>query len=494
MLAQEQSDYPRAERCFDEAAAHFVRAGHAPGAAAVLRLLGELSRRRGNTAEAAEAFERALFLSRDNDDLGGEAYARRALGQLRLLEGKVELACSHFRRALELHRQSGDSRGVSAAYLDLGQALCSRGATDEGLAALREAVKLAQLRAASNDALASALLALGTQLGQSGSLQEAELLLAEAESIYLKLGDKYGVASSRLNRANLLLPRARWAELDSLLDAVEQDCRELSLSALLGSVFALQGQRHQLCGRFAEALGRFEVAIEAFENSGRLRLADNARLSKALLQMELGDVEKLREQLEDLQQRAASEKNLGAEADALQALAELDRIDEDFDAALQRWHGAIEKIEALGVQVALAGALMDRAELRLRAARCRELAEQPEQRAAWLQGAQDDLERCLHLAREQGFRSRLGIALVWRAELYRCQAEPELAKACLEEARQVAREAADPLCVAVAAQVEARLEPDPARAELLYAEAKTAFANLGAVQHLRELVQERRPR
>jgi ATP/maltotriose-dependent transcriptional regulator MalT len=162
-------------------------------AAEVFYLVGEIQRRRGQTARAEESYRRAHGLGRD---------PQPGLALLRLAQGKAEASAAALARQEEAGGCLGRCR-LSAARVEVSLAL---GRVDEARTAAGELRKLArawQRRRGSEVTVphASAAAAEGAVAFAAGDLDAALPLLHRALALWLELGVPYEAAQVRMTLA-----------------------------------------------------------------------------------------------------------------------------------------------------------------------------------------------------------------------------------------------------------------------------------------------------
>ena len=89
--------------------------------------LGQIYLRRKDFGRASDVVGRSLTISRDVDDVPGQACALCTLGLIQLGTGQAEHAVEHCRRSLTLYRGIGDRFGAMRAHCAVGDALCAVG-------------------------------------------------------------------------------------------------------------------------------------------------------------------------------------------------------------------------------------------------------------------------------------------------------------------------------------------------------------------------------
>jgi tetratricopeptide (TPR) repeat protein len=161
---------------------------------------GRLLTYMGRTAEADEAFDRALRLARDHGELEILCWAHQGCVDLAWLRGDEAAAGAHGAQAVEVAERIGTLLASWSAYHALGRALTLRGETSEAIAALERA--------------------LATMRDNRTGLHLQPLVLASLAEAYLEAGrprDALAVAAEAQEtgdgaiavRARTLLARAR---------------------------------------------------------------------------------------------------------------------------------------------------------------------------------------------------------------------------------------------------------------------------------------------
>lgn len=483
MLYQNRGELERARVYLQQAAEAFVQAENPYGAAGVLRVLGTLARREGKLDQALEAIERALVIARNVNDTAGEAYALRQLGQIHLSAGKLERALTFFTQSLEGHQSVGDRKGIASAHLDLGQAHASLGHPQEAVAALRQAYTLAR-DAQLAEAEAGAALALGTQLNLTGHTEEGRTLLHHAEALFLKIEDPFGIAASRVNLATLDLQEGRWDTLEPDLHAELIRCDHHQLHMVTPTLHALLGQLAQRRGHLLEAIDSLERAAEGFAHIGKQRRALSSRLSRALLLLERQQTDGLEAELQDVLEHFQGFGEPSGQADALQTLGELCRVEKRWDDALDHYNAAEAMLRKLDNPNATASLHFSRAELLLR----RERWDAPT--SEHVDAALRDVQAALDIAQTHALQPKLALLYAIEADALRRQGQLEDAESRIVESLGLAHTLSYPMALARAAQIQARIAHNRGQDAIFratLAEARERYERMGARVHLAEL-------
>ena len=209
----------------------FERAAQASPNAFTLYRLGTLLSKRGETARAREAFERALRLQPDL------AEASNDLGALLAQGGEVEAGIKHFRAALAVTPEYPD------ALNNLGYALLLTGRDQEARQLYEKAIAL-------QPDFPEALNNLGLLVGRAGELERAEHYFRGA----LAKRDNYGEAANNL--ALVLVARSQADEAIRLLEAL------LAKSPQFESGYVTLAKIHLSAGRTPQGIGVLERLLQ----------------------------------------------------------------------------------------------------------------------------------------------------------------------------------------------------------------------------------------
>ncbi|MGH2783839.1 MAG: adenylate/guanylate cyclase domain-containing protein [Actinomycetota bacterium] len=131
-----------AERHLRDALTGARDSGNRGAEAKALRLLGDLSRIRGDVDEGRILLENALEIAREIGDPLEEAEGLRSHGLADLFQGKLESAPIWFRLALSRYRELGDRRGQAWSLVNLGWVDLLLGRLETANASLEEALQI----------------------------------------------------------------------------------------------------------------------------------------------------------------------------------------------------------------------------------------------------------------------------------------------------------------------------------------------------------------
>ena len=131
-----------AEQHLREALERAKSTGRRAAEAKALRLLGDLSRIRGDIEEGRQFLEQALEIAREIGDRNEEAEGLRSHGLADLFQGRLESAPIWFRQALARYRELGDRRGQAWCLVNLGWVDLLLGKLDDANGSLEEGLSI----------------------------------------------------------------------------------------------------------------------------------------------------------------------------------------------------------------------------------------------------------------------------------------------------------------------------------------------------------------
>ena len=265
--------------------------------AKVLRLLGDLSRIRGDMDEARAFLEQGLEIAREIGDRHEEAEGLRSHGLADLFQGKLESAPIWFRQALARYRDLGDRRGQAWCLVNLGWVDLLLGRLEDATASLQEGLEtFGEIGDAEGVGWCLGLRA--WVLLFEGKLTEAEALERQIEGMVTVAPTSaprgmggFGWAIGRVLLAFVAMDRARFAEAEELArQGLEMFAESDAAWGLAMARFPLgiaQMNRLQL----EDARATFAEAVRQAERSGDPMVRALVMHGGALVEFLFGDVE-----------------------------------------------------------------------------------------------------------------------------------------------------------------------------------------------------------
>ncbi len=298
-------------------AEHYVQAGEALRAAALLQQSGEEALRVGASAVARRALERALALREGAGERGGPAVSAAliGIGQACLLLGDFAPSEAALERGLAGARAAGDQAAEAEALTWLARIATGRGDTNRAWSLVGAALPMGR-------ALGGRLLALTQQqaahvLWARGDLAAAEAHAAEALAASRTAGDLAGETAA-LNALGIIasdrrqLPRATEMYEQSL--ALARRSNHLSAHAL---ALLNLGNTAYLRGDYAAAAGHAQAALERFYELGQQHNVSMALANRAQADIKLGNIDAARR---GAREALALVHSLGAQPSVLWAI------------------------------------------------------------------------------------------------------------------------------------------------------------------------------
>lgn len=192
-ILRKQSDFARAEACFQEALALYEELGEEEHIADTLEALGMVAVDRGENARASSLFERGLAVARKS---GNTAVVPSILTGLAIIEfegNDFERARRLWSEALIFAREQGNMFGVASALMLLGSAELAWGDHKRATALLKEAMELYRKLGVKIN-VARCLRGLGVAATSEGNPRQAKTLLEESLEAFRELGSKADIA------------------------------------------------------------------------------------------------------------------------------------------------------------------------------------------------------------------------------------------------------------------------------------------------------------
>jgi tetratricopeptide (TPR) repeat protein len=194
VVARKRADWKAAIALLERAVAINPRFGEAFNDLGVARF------HLGRTAEAREAFERALRIFQKKRDRQGVGWSRANLAALAQREHRYSEAMRLYRESLSSFRRRADESNVAAGLTNMGLIHEARGEYGPAERLHREALTRS-LRLGDAWGVATALNNLGNALTQQGKYREALTHYEKSRGIALRLGDRRLGAKSLSNQA-----------------------------------------------------------------------------------------------------------------------------------------------------------------------------------------------------------------------------------------------------------------------------------------------------
>jgi CHAT domain-containing protein/TolA-binding protein len=322
-VAADRGELKQAADLYARAAELRLRTGDDRGAAADRNNLGLIAQNLGDLDGARQAFSDALKSNRAADRAGPAAVNLINLGNLASLQGDYPQAADHYREALALYRSAGDSVKAAEALHDLGLLSLQRGdysaALENFTAALalyRQTNSVAEIIAVRRD--------IATAYAARGNLQGALIELERAERLAQARGSTGGIAIElALARADLETDFNDLAAASRGYTRAEQLARKAADSRARAD--AQRGQGLLLLGRedYAGARTQFVAALRTEEIAGDKRSAALTRLLLGYSDSRRGDTASARRMLTQSLDTLTALRDLGGQAAALDALADV---------------------------------------------------------------------------------------------------------------------------------------------------------------------------
>ena len=198
VLSRLRGEYPSALSWLEQARDAFTALDDRAGLALTLIETGIVWWRRGEYASARRETETGLAMARVLADKRAAASALHTLGLVAEDQGDYLAARAHFEESLALERETGDKRGISTSlnYLGIvanrqGDYVTTRAFFEEGLALRREI--------GDKQGIAASLNNLGIVANYQGDQTTARALHEQSLALRREMGDKWGIETSLSN-------------------------------------------------------------------------------------------------------------------------------------------------------------------------------------------------------------------------------------------------------------------------------------------------------
>ena len=202
----------------------------------------------GESLKAKEYFERALAITTEIGDRGGEASCYGNLGTVFLSVGQYDKAEEYLQKALVIITEIGHRQGEASCYGNLGTVFTSLGQYDKAEEYLQKALVI-RTEIGDRQGEAADYRNLGTVFQSLGQYDKAEEYLQKALVITTEIGDRGGEASCYGNLGNVFTSLGQYDKAEeyfqkALVIRTEIGDRrgEASCYGNLGTVFQSLGQ------------------------------------------------------------------------------------------------------------------------------------------------------------------------------------------------------------------------------------------------------------
>jgi tetratricopeptide (TPR) repeat protein len=293
-----QGDYPRAMEWARMGLRLAEQTGSQPDQAAALKLIGNLHRDQGDSAQAIETLERARALFAELNILGGQSDALNNLGQVYLQLGRWQDTIACFEESLRIGESIGDVIAIARTANNLAVVLVGR-----------------------------------NQLGRAGELYKL------SSEMFGRVGSALGVAVTTYNRGEVLLLQGRPAEARPLFETAIADLERIKARNFLPEVLRLAAEAALALADSAAADERARRSLALADELGMAAEAAAARRVLGQIALETGDL-------------------VAAAAELEQSRAALALLDSRYDLGKTRYHQA-RLARAQGDAAAFAAARAD---------------------------------------------------------------------------------------------------------------------------------------
>jgi diguanylate cyclase (GGDEF)-like protein len=256
-LAFDCSDYPRAQRRFEEALAAFDALKNRPGRLKALNGIASVLSDTGRHEIALRTYRDALALATELGDRDQTFVLRSNIGETLAKIGRYREAEPYFREAIDSGRLSPLNQALTLK--ELAGTLVPQVRTEEARTALVRAVAISRENGFLQ-ALAMALDALGAlDLEPGGRIAEGtRAILEEARAVARQARDRATEARSLLDLGRLRLAGGEGREALALFDEALMLSRAIGTEPLEAAIWKRTTEARKALGEWKEALGASE--------------------------------------------------------------------------------------------------------------------------------------------------------------------------------------------------------------------------------------------
>ncbi len=285
-LSRKQGDYAEAMTWLARARDDAQDLGDMAGVSQALAAIGDVHRLKGEYAQARQAYDDSLAYAGRVDTPrrreGVRAAALKAAGTLAAYQGDYAQSRSLFEESLAIVRDQGDKPNTASLLNNLG--IIARYEGDYAMARSRFEESLILMREIGDPmGTASALNNLALLVRTQGDNAEARRLLEESLDLKRQLGEKWGIANTLSSLGDVLIDLEMWAEArEALIESLRLN-GELGDRTALAFVLEFLASLAAAAQR-AEAALRLGGAAEALRESLGATLApqERAKLERRL--------------------------------------------------------------------------------------------------------------------------------------------------------------------------------------------------------------------
>lgn len=285
-LSRKQGDYAEAMTWLERARDDAQALGDMAGVSQALAAIGDVHRLQGEYIQARQAYDESLSYAGRVDIArrreGVRAAALKAAGTLAAYQGDYARSRALFEESQSIFREQGDKPNTASLLNNLG--IIARYESDYDMARSRFEESLALMREVGDPmGTASALNNLALLVRTQGDNAEARRLLEESLDLKRQLGEKWGIANTLSSLGDVLIDLGAWGEAREVLTESLRLNRELGDRTALAFVLEFLAGLAATAQRPAAAL-RLGGAADALRESLGATLApqERAKLERRL--------------------------------------------------------------------------------------------------------------------------------------------------------------------------------------------------------------------
>ncbi|MFN7960869.1 MAG: tetratricopeptide repeat protein [Thermoanaerobaculia bacterium] len=215
-----------------------------------------LHAQQGRNEEAFELYRQSLEINEQIGDVQGQAATLHALAGLHAQQGRVEEAFELYRQSLEIKERIGDVQGQAATLHQMAGLHAQQGRVEEAFELYRQSLEITG-QTGDVQGQAATLHQMGRLHAQQGRVEEAFELYRQSLEIKERIGDAQGQAATLHQMGRLHAQQGRVEE------AFELYRQSLEIEERIGDVQGQAATLHQMAGLHAQQ-GRVEEAFELY--------------------------------------------------------------------------------------------------------------------------------------------------------------------------------------------------------------------------------------